>query len=173
MRGWRAATLAFALGLAGCGFHPLYAPASGDAESPTQADLSAITVGQIPDRTGQLLQQALQQRFERGGLGLAHRYDLTVNYAIGEQGIAIQPDTSTTYQRVIGTASWTLTAEDPARTTLVSGKAKAVDGYNFINEQFFLATLEDEIVRGRIAQEIADQITLQLSNYFTRHPSKS
>lgn len=167
----RRGILAFAasFAVAGCGFHPLYAPAADGESSPAVQQLAEITVARIPDRPGQLLRQALIERFERAGVAVAHRYDLEVILAYGEEGIAIQPDTSTTYQRVVANAVWTLRAQDPNRTVLASGRARAIDGYNWINEQFFEAALEDELVHRRLAEQIADQITWQLAAYFTKH----
>jgi len=163
--------LGLALLLPGCGFQPLYASGADGTPSPAQADLAAITIGLIPERSGQLLRQALQDRFERSGVGVAHRYDLSIAYAIGQEGIGIQPDTSTTYMRVIGTASWTLRAQDPQHTSLGDGTARAFDGYNFINNQFFAAELEFETIQRRLADNLAEQITLQLARYFKLHPA--
>jgi LPS-assembly lipoprotein len=39
---------------------------------------------------------------------------------------------------------------------------------NIFNEQFFAADLENETVQRRLAEQIADQITIQLAAYF-RH----
>lgn len=171
---WRGG-LAFGLALAaaGCGFSPLYAPASDGSTSPAVAELAAIRIDRIPDRSGQELSEDLQARFNMGGLGVQQRYDLEVNYGIAEQGIGIQPDTSVTYQRVIANASWTLRAMDPQRTVITTGKAHAIDGYNYIDQQFFDSTLEDEKVRWRLANQIADQITAQLVSYFRHHPPPS
>ncbi len=170
MRGMGGVLLSFAaLGLAACGFSPLYAPASDGSTSPAVAELAAIRIDRIPDRSGQELSEDLQNRFNLGGVGVQQRYDLEVNYGITEQGIGIQPDTSVTYQRVIATAAWTLRAMDPQRTVVTTGKARAIDGYNYIDQQFFDSTLEDEKVRWRLANQIADQITAQLVSYF-KHP---
>lgn len=162
--------LGLAVLLPGCGFQPLYAAGPNGAPSRAQTELAAISVGLIPDRSGQLLRQALQDRFERAGVGVAHRYDLDVAYEINQVGIGIQPDSSTTYQRIRATASWTLTAQDPAHTTLGTGTAQALDGYNFIANQFFAAELEYEAIVRRMAENLADQITLELARYFKMHP---
>lgn len=155
--------------LPGCGFQPIYAEGRGGATSVAQADLAAITVGIIPDRSGQLLRQALQDRFEREGVGVAHRYDLSVVFAIGEEGIGTLPDSANTRARVIGTASWTLRAQDPQRTTLNSGVARSVDGFDIIDQQPFAADMEREASQRRLTENVADQITLQLALYFKRH----
>jgi len=165
--------LGLALLLPRCGFQPLYGEGAGGVPSEAQADLSAITVGLIPERSGQLLRQALQDRFEREGVGVAHRYDLAVAYSIGQEGLSVQPDTSTTYVRVIGNVSWILRAQDPQHTQLSTGSARVFDSYNYIANQFFAADLEFETIQRRLAEEAADRITLQLATYFKRHPAKT
>lgn len=157
--------------LPGCGFEPLYASRADGTPSVAQSDLAAVSIGLISDRQGQLLRQALQDRFERQGAGVAHRYDLSVAFSIAQEGLGVQPDTSTTYMRVTGIASWTLRAQDPKHTTLSNGTAKALDSYNIINNMFFAAELEYEMIQRRLADTLADQITLQLSRYFKLHPS--
>lgn len=169
----RAAGLAPALALPGCGFSPVYATLANGDPAPEAADLAAITIGRIPDRSGQELSEALQERFNFGGVGVARRYDLDVNYSIGEESVGIQPDTSVTYQRVIASASWTLRSQDPSHATVTTGHAHAIDGYNFIDQQFFDSTLEDEKVRWRLSRQIADQITMELLAYFKHHPAKT
>ena len=69
---------------------------------------------------------------------------------------------------MIGTATWTLIAQDPGRTRLTSGSAKAVDGINIFDTQYFAADLENEAVQRRLAEALADQITLQLAMYFRK-----
>jgi len=154
--------------LSGCGFRPIYAPGAKGVVGAAQTGLAAIQVAIIPDRTGQLLRQALQARFEREGVGTAHRYDLYVAYSIGGEGLGIEPDSSTTRTRLIGTASWTLLAQDPSRTTMTSGSARTVDGVDVVNEQFFALDLNNETAQRRISETIADQITLQIATYFSR-----
>lgn len=164
----------FPLGLAAllpaCGFRPIYAEVDGEPSVATR-DLAAISIGSIPNRTGQMLREALEYRFERQGAGVAHRYDLAVAFSIAQEGIGIQPDTSTTYSRVRGTATWTLTSQEPGRKTLSTGTAQALDGYNLVNNQFFFARLWFENTERHIVQSVADQIALQLSRYFILHPT--
>jgi LPS-assembly lipoprotein len=154
--------------LAGCGFQPVYMPTATGKAGTAQRELEAIQVGLIPDRPGQLLREALQQRFEFSGDGVARRYDLAVGFTISGEGIAIQPDTSPTRVRVIGSANWTLVAQDPGRTRLTSGYARAVDGYNILESQYFAADMENDAVQKRLANALADQITLQLATYFRK-----
>ncbi len=157
---------AAAAGLAGCGFHPLYASNADGTAGPAAAGLAAINVGLIPERSGQLLRQALQERFERSGISQAQRYDLNVSFNVAGAAIAIQPDSSNAYNRLVGTASYQLIAQDPNRTVLTTGTARAVDGLQVFDQQLFAMQLETEAVTGRVAQAVADEITQQLAAYF-------
>jgi LPS-assembly lipoprotein len=160
--------LAGAFGVVGCGFHPLYESAADGSAGPAQAGLAQVAVGLIPERAGQLLRQALQARFERGGSGIAARYDLAIYYAISGEALAIQQDSSVSRIRLVGSATWYLTAQDPQRRTLTSGVARAIDAYNVINSQLFAADLDNEAVQRRLANALADQMTLQLASWFDK-----
>ena len=154
--------------LSGCGFQPVYMPTASGAAGAAQRDLAAIRVALIPDRPGQLLRQALQDRLEMGASGVARRYDLTVTYWIAGEGIAVQQDTTTTRFRETGNANWTLVAQDLGRTRLANGYARALDALNINDEQYFGADLENEALQRRMAGAIADQITMQLAIFFRK-----
>jgi LPS-assembly lipoprotein len=159
---------ALILPLAACGFEPIYARHDATM-APAVAGLGDIAVGVLGERTGQELRQALQARFDRAGGGLAPRYDLTINYGLTSEGVGYQPDTSISRIRLVGTAAWTLTAQDAQRSTLASGTSRVVDGYDNLDNQLFAANMQDETVKKRIAGNLADQITLQLSIWFKQH----
>jgi len=154
--------------LAACGFRPVYGTASGGSAGPAQAGLASVSVALIPERSGQLLRQALQERLERGGVGTAHRYDLVVSFGVGAEAIAIASDSSSSRTRVIGTATWRLVGQDSQRSTLTSGTARNVDGYNVLDQQYFASDLENEVVLKRVAEALADQISLQLAAWFNK-----
>jgi LPS-assembly lipoprotein len=154
--------------LAGCGFQPVYMPTASGRPGPSQRELAAINVDLIPDRPGQLLRQALQQRFEGAGDIIARHYDLSVQFWIAGQAIGIQPDTTATRVRLIGRANWSLAAQDPGHTHLTSGSARAADALNNFDSQIFAADLENEAIQKRLAEALADQITLQLAAYFRK-----
>jgi LPS-assembly lipoprotein len=156
------------LALPGCGFRAVYAT-SDAGDSPAEKGLGAIAVALIPNRSGQLLRQALQARLERES-GLPKKFDLAVAYGIAGEGISIQQDTTTTRMRYIGTAQWTLFARDPARSTVTSGTARSVDGLNTFDQQYFAQDLETETLQRRLAEALAQSITLQLASYFSKFP---
>jgi len=164
--GRRLALLGAAGGLAGCGFHPLYAPAAGGAPGPAAAELAAVYVPVMSERAGQLMRQALQQRFDGAGTGVAKRYQLDVNFNVVGEGVAVQRDNSTTRVRLVGTASWVLRTLSLERKALAQGSARVLDGFNILNQQYFAADLEGQSATLRVAQALADQITLKLGVYF-------
>ncbi len=166
--GRRSFVLAGTIGLSACGFRPLYAP-QGTASGPQQ-ELAAIDVALIPDRPGQLLRQALQQRMDRGS-AVAKRYTLSVSFGIAGDAISIQRDSTATRVRQVATATWSLKALDPARTLVTNGTARALDGVNVIDQQYFAADLEGETATKRITETVADQITLQIASFFARRTS--
>ncbi len=152
--------------VSGCGFHPLYAPTSFGTPGPAAAEMAAIYVPPIAERTGQLIRQALQQRFEGTGAGTAKRYELLVTYGVAADGQAIQRDSSTTRIRLVGSAIFNLREMSLAKKPLTLGTARVLDGYNILNQQYFAASLENDSAQERIAQSLADQITLKLGIYF-------
>jgi LPS-assembly lipoprotein len=138
-----------------------------------QRELAAIHVDIIPDRPGQLLRQALQERFQMSERGTPAQYNLSVSFGISGEGIAIQPDSVATRIRNIGSADWTLISQDPGHTHLTSGSAKAVDGQNILDTQYFESDLVNDTVTRRLANTLADQITLQLATYFRKRATTS
>ena len=148
-------------------------PTASGLPGSAQRELAAIDVGIIPDRPGQLLRQALLSRFERDSAGVPRRYDLAVGFEIGGDGIAIRHDNVTTRIRLTGRADWTLRAQDATRAIVATGNARATDAVNLFQEQYFAADLGSEAARQRIAEMVAEQITLQLTAFFHRRANGS
>lgn len=163
-RGW---LLAAGMTLGGCGFKPLYGRNDGRS-SQVQDRLAEVNVLLIPERQGQLLRQALLERLERSGAGAAPRYDLSVQFGLSAEPIAIQQDSSVTRLRMIGTASWSLLSQPPQRATLANGTVRDVDGFDIINQQFFAVELSRQALQRRMADALAERITTQLAIYFAR-----
>ena len=161
-----------AAALAGCGFQPVYMPTASGRRGVAERELAAIDVGIIPDRPGQVLRQALQEHFASDA-GPPHWYSLTVAFFISGETVGIQTDNSASRVRLLGSANWTLRSRDSAAVILTSGTARAVDGYNIFGDQYFAATLENEAVQKRIAEAVADQVSLQLAAWFRTRANKA
>lgn len=153
---------------AGCGFRPVYGDRGVAGAGRAGSELAAISVDLIPERAGQLLRGALQERFERFNPDQPRRYALRADFAVTDDALSIQADSSITRLRVIGLSRYTLTTLD-SRATLTSGTARAVDGLDVINQQYFAADLTQEVVVRRLADAVADQVALQLAVFFSAH----
>ncbi len=162
----RVALLGAAAGLSGCGFHPVYGPLSKGGT--IRPEMAAIYVAVFPERSGQLLRQALQQRFEGAGEGVAKIYELTGGFSIAAEAIGIQQDSSANRVRLDARASWQLRKLDPKQTLMTDGASHVIDGYNINNQQYFAADLEQASAFERLAGTVADQIALDIALFFRK-----
>jgi LPS-assembly lipoprotein len=149
--------------IAGCGFHPLYAPGGA-----TNAALGHVFVDVIPNRNGQLLRQALQLRLD-GGDSEEKQLVLSVSYVEHYEGIGIESDNVSTRTRISATATWALKKPGLFGATVASGSARALDGANTIAGQFFYSDLSTEAIDRRMGQTIAEQIVQGIATYFETH----
>jgi LPS-assembly lipoprotein len=154
----RALAIVATLCLMGCGFHPLYAPGGA-----TNDRIGHVFVDVIPNRNGQLLRQALQERLDGPGEEEKH-YVLSVSY------IGIQSDNVSTRTRISGSADWVLRKPGLFGEKVASGTARSLDGTNSIAGQFFYGDLQGEAIDRRIGDSVAEQIVQQIAAYFRTHP---
>jgi LPS-assembly lipoprotein len=162
-----ALALALAMLLGGCGFHPVYAPQDGGQAGPALTGLSETSVALIPERSGQILRQALQDRLERGGANGTRLFELVVvSYGVSSEQIGYQQDSNPTRVRLTARASWSLVTLDAQRRTLTSGSARSSDGYNSLDLQYFFGDHASDAAQRRMAEAVADQMMLQLATYF-------
>jgi LPS-assembly lipoprotein len=162
----------FAGVVGGCGFQPVYMPTASGNAGVAQRELQSVNVAVIAERPGQILRQALQQRFGSDD-GTPAAYDLHVIFGIYGEAIAIETNNIATRVRMTGNAQWTLTARDPTRSTLTTGSARTFDGLNIFNEQYFASDLETEAVQQRMADALAQQIATQLGIWFRQRAAKA
>jgi LPS-assembly lipoprotein len=157
--------------LTGCGFQPVYMPTASGKAGVAQRELASVYVPVIPERPGQLLRQALQERFGNDS-GTPAAYDLNVTFGVVGEAIGININDIATRIRLTGRATYTLTAHDSKRTRLTSGSARTLDGVDIFDTQYFAADLEIEAQQKRIAENIATQIETQLAVWFRRQAAK-
>lgn len=155
------------LALSGCGFSPLYAGPQGGQAS---AALQTVQVQNIPERSGQVLRQTLQQDLYTNGQPIQALYLLSVSYNIEQTGEGVQADSSTTRIRFDATASWRLSPIGEPSKTLISGNTTAMNASNIIDQQYFASNLETQTIDQELADYISAQITSQLAAWFHRHP---
>lgn len=160
-----------ALALTACGFHPLY----GEADQDAVGKLPDIFVQSIPDRGGQELRLALQQRLAGTSEALPQGYTLLANFSAAGEAVGINGDNSSGRTRIVGRSHWVLSSVSPIAAVLTSGDVRTVDGFNVIDEQYFASTIANETTQQRIADNLADAISIQLATWFTNHkpPAKA
>jgi LPS-assembly lipoprotein len=164
-RGFAAALLLLAAGLAGCGFHSVYGTQTG---AQTVTELGQVRINPIPDRVGQVLRNYLSDRMEPSGLK-STRYTLDV--VLGEQraDLGIQQNSTVTFSRLTLTATYIL-RDATSGAVLLSGNARADNSYNQLEGGFPSLSAQDD-ARSRAAQTVGDEIVSRLSLYLRNRAS--
>lgn len=151
--------------LAGCGFQPLY---GGGANSVT-ARLPDIYVANIPERSGQELRLALQQRLAGTSDAQPNGYTLVASMSASGEAIGIHGDNTSERTRVMGRSHWVLFTVAPVPEQVASGDATTMDGFNIINEQYFASGVAQDTTQQRVANALADTIVQQIATWFSNH----
>ena len=161
--------LGLAGGLTGCGFQPVYMPSSSKDPAPA-AGLAEIEVKPIYERPGQILRDALLTNL-RSEPGTPRRYDLQVSFWISGEAQGVLNFTQPTRIRLVANSNWTLTGRDAKQTKLTTGSDRLIDGFDLFDSQYFAMDLSNEAVQRRLAEAMAERITLRLAMWFHAHPS--
>lgn len=150
------------LGVSACGFRPLYAPVTTEdgGTADIRDDLAAVRVGNIPERSGQLLRRDLQRRFEGARLGVPARYALQVAVTYAVEPLGYRRDGTITRLRFIANGTWSLaTLAVPPRQIAASAiPTRALDSFNIPDLQFFAADSARDAMEGRLADQLAEDI---------------
>lgn len=149
------------VGLAACGFQPMYGHYRD--RTPVAAQLAMISIDPIPDRTGQLVRNALEQRMARGGTA-AQRYRLAVDLAEATAGVGIQMNALASLANLTMTATFTLTGGDIGQWT---GRSSAVVSYALLGEPYASKAAEAD-ARARAAEMLADDMVLKIGAFLNR-----
>jgi LPS-assembly lipoprotein len=152
------------LGLSGCGFQPLHGR-SGVTSGPVSAELGAIEVARIPERTGQLMRRALQQRLWAGGQS-SPRYTLTAFPSFGVEQEGIRPDGLATRMRYTATANWWLTTNEVPPQPVANGAERMLDAFDLPDNQFFAADTARDAMVMRLVDQMAEDIVVRLAVRF-------
>ncbi|HWL82958.1 MAG TPA: LPS assembly lipoprotein LptE [Roseomonas sp.] len=153
------------LTLAGCGFRPLYAPQGGAAsvsDPGVRSVLASTEVALIPERSGQLMRRALQQRLGRFGAATPAQ-QLRVSLQFGTEAEGFRRDGTATRARLTATAGWLLVSLNTPPTQMAQGTEQAFDAFDIPDNQFFAADFARDATVQRLIDQIADDIVLRLS----------
>lgn len=157
------------LGLAGCGFQPVYGPGGernpvaagvGAQEPRLRDELAAVRVGPMYERNGQLMRRGLQRSFEGSQPGIQGRYALDVSLVYASEVLGFRVDGLATRVRIIATANWVLSTLSVPPEVIDRGSARTVDAYNLPDLQFFAADASREDMERRLIAELTERVTL-------------
>jgi LPS-assembly lipoprotein len=155
------------LGLSGCGFRPLYGPvtAADGSDSDLVAELAAVRVGPVYERTGQLLRRNLQRRLEDSQPGTPARYQLNVSYVPGIEVLGYRRDGTITRVRYTITGNWILATmsvppQEVARSVI---PYRSIDSFNIPDLQFFSADSARDAMESRAMDQLAEEVTRQVA----------
>jgi LPS-assembly lipoprotein len=153
MRAWMALTLA--LGLAACGFQPLY----GSGESGRV--LSSIVVGTVDGKTGHVLKAQLERRMSAGrAAGAAPAYTLSVALQERLEPIGLRIDASATRTDLTLIANYVL--RDANGLEAAKGKIETTVGYDVPASAFGEVSAQND-ARERAGETMAELIRAELA----------
>jgi LPS-assembly lipoprotein len=163
------AVLGLALGLAGCGFHPLYATPHGSMRQ----DLGAIYVEPVPDRLGYELRNSLIDVLDAraNSAGAVYRLRLTLaekSDAIGVQSQTVGTITQTAITRYNDrlTVNYEL-VDAKTNETITRGTESGLSAYNVLSSPYATLVAQQDASR-RAADDIADRIRIDLAVFFAQ-----
>jgi LPS-assembly lipoprotein len=173
----RRAALGGLLGLAGCGFRPLYAPisAADGSESDIRSELAAVRVGPTFERQGQLLRRSLQRKLEGSAPGTPARYMLQVSVSGGAEVLGYRRDGTITRVRYVVTGGWNLaTLSVPPQPIAASAiPYRTLDSFNIPDLQFFAADSARDAMEARVAEDLSEEIFRRVAMELRRRKEAS
>ncbi len=154
------------LAVSGCGFRPLYGT-TATSTGTTNERLATVSVGLIPDRTGQLVRNELLERVNVRGTPAKPEFVLDVAVAESIQNLAIQRDEVATRANLILRASFRL-VDNATGQSVFNGSVQSVASYNISDSQDFATLSAETDARRRGARDLADEITARVAIFLAR-----
>jgi len=151
------------LGLAACGFHPLYADRSPLGYDPA---LAAIEVRPAPDRIGQILTQALREQLNPRGVNLKPRYFLSVALSVARSDLGIRRDNTSSRGELIFSVTLKL---NPAGGGDVAfqDSIRSITAFN-LPDDAYAATVAEQNAREEAANELGREIAQRIAVFMRR-----
>ena len=151
-----------------CGFRPVYGTAAPNgSQAGVSTNLSRIEIGMIPDRSGQILRNALIDRFYRTGRPVDPPLVLNltpISETLTDLDITRESDSTRTQIRLRTDISLTDRASGRA---LLTRHMESVTSYNVLGSEFATRVTREDARRNALA-DLARQIEQELALYFAR-----
>ncbi|MCZ6604997.1 MAG: LPS assembly lipoprotein LptE [Alphaproteobacteria bacterium] len=158
-----------AIGLAACGFRPLYLEQTSRGSYTVPDALASIDIEPIADRRGQMLRNNLLDRMTPRGQPGSPRYVLRTNLSESIRQLAVRRDDSSTRANLILTASFRL-YEVGQDEPILTGSVRSSNNHSISISD--IATLAAErSARERGTRDIANRMTLQIGAFLQARSS--
>ena len=161
------------LGLAACGFEPLYVEkTSGDDlwyynnkfDTDIVREMAQIKVETVTDRLGQMIRNELMDKFNPYVTPKCDKYFLSIKPANAETvQQALRDDITATREKVKYTVNYSLWSKDDGQ--LVSGRSWVYLSYDLLDNPYS-TTMDKKKVEKDGAKIIANDISLRIGAYF-------
>lgn len=163
---FRAAILVLVIGLAGCGFRPLY---EGRGDGSVRAMTGSIEVQPISDRSGQLLRNHLLDRLNPRGAPASARYSLAVEMNESIRELAIRKDEVATRANMTLTATYRLIRLADGRP-VNKATVQSTVSYNILQNDFATISARKD-ARERGIRDLSEVIEIRLALFMARERS--
>jgi LPS-assembly lipoprotein len=142
-----------ALGLAGCGFAPLYATKSSGTNT-VNDDLRTVRIVPIKDRIGQQLRNALLARITPNGEPADYRYVLAVTLGETSSDLGYRRDSFATLGNLVVSAQVSLTLGD---ILVMTTNTSTTVSFDYLGPRYASVAMERDAEERAITQ-LADDI---------------
>lgn len=150
--------------LGACGFSPLYGTHGDNA---VKYHFDSVFIGNIPDREGQYLRNALIDRLYGHGRPADPQYRLEIaKITTRKQDLDVTKSSAATRAQLRLSTKITL-YDSKTGEVLLKRDLLAVTSYNILQSQFTTRVSEDDAQRSAL-DDLARQIEQQLALYFNR-----
>jgi LPS-assembly lipoprotein len=154
------ALLFLCLGLAACGFKPLYGEQGADNAAVT-TDLAAIRIEAIPDRIGQKMYNLLYERLTPNGKADVPKYSLHVHIRETVEELLYERDETATRANLTLRADYELRRIEDDEV-IAKGTSRSTSGYDILSSQYATLVSKDD-ARDRSARVISDDIRTRMA----------
>lgn len=152
-----------ALGLAGCGFEPMYAK-RGAQTSVVADQLAGIRVAGIEDRQGQILRNALVSRMNPLGESARQTHTLEVFLNSAQENMAERNDGKASLGRMLIIANFRLIGTGD-KASSYSGTSRSIVSYRLLGPTYGSTAVERD-AENRALVDLAEDIRTQIATYF-------
>ena len=157
--------------LSACGFEPVYGTYTKnvrEGQESVQVQLAQVGIGQIPDREGQFLRNALIDRFYRDGRPQEVRYTLQIE-PIDERTVDLDITKNSDATRAQLHLKIVMNlVDDNTGEAVLTRNLRSIASYNVLTSEFS-TRVSAQNTRENALNDLARQIELQTSLYLRRN----